>query len=66
MDGAFAGAAAAPTPNAQVPTAPMRAVVDDTVSMAIPVSGGGRLGWWLVPVVVVLAVLAGVLIAWLL
>jgi serine/threonine-protein kinase len=66
MDGAFAGAAAAPVPSAQAATLPMRAV-DDTVDMVIPVGGGGaaRLGWWLVPVVVVIAVLAGVMIAWL-
>jgi len=66
MDGAFAGAATAPVPSAQAATVPMR-VVDDTVDMVIPVGGGGaaRLGWWLVPVVVVLAVLAGVMIAWL-
>jgi serine/threonine-protein kinase len=66
MDGAFAGAAAAPVPIAQAPTVPMRAVAEDTVDMVIPVVGGGgtRLGWWLVPVVVVVAILLGVLIAW--
>jgi hypothetical protein len=64
--GAAAGAAAAPVPSVQAPTVPMRAVVDNTVDMVIPVGGGGtRLGWWLVPIVVVVAVLAGVLIAWL-
>jgi serine/threonine-protein kinase len=65
MDGAFGSAAAAPASAAQAPTVPMRAVADNTVDMVIPVGGGARMGWWLVPVVVVLAVMAGVLIAWL-
>lgn len=66
MDGAFAGAVAAPASSGLPPTAPMRAVSDDTVDMIVPVGGSSsRLGWWLVPVVVVVAVLAGVLIAWL-
>jgi 2-keto-3-deoxy-galactonokinase len=35
-------------------------------SMLMPAGmPSSRLGWWLVPVVVVVAILAGVLIAWL-
>jgi hypothetical protein len=81
MDGAFAGAAAGlgPTPTVSehvapaVPagvgafaTAPMSArgtMPDVAVPAGVP--GSSRLGWWLVPVVVVVAILAGVLIAWL-
>jgi hypothetical protein len=35
------------------------------VAMPAGVPSSSRLGWWLVPVVVVVAILAGVLIAWL-
>jgi len=81
MDGAFAsaaaGAAAAPAKTISEPlaqpvtaggsfaTAPMSArgtMPDVAVPAGVPVS---RLGWWLVPVVVVVAILAGVIIAWL-
>jgi serine/threonine protein kinase len=81
MDGAFAGAAvaAAPLPTLSEPmvpavspagggayaTAPMSArgtMPDVAMPAGVPVT---RFGWWLVPVVVVVAILAGVLIAWL-
>jgi hypothetical protein len=77
MDGAFAGAAA---PAAAAPasaaaggggsfvTAPMsaRGTMPDDSMLTVPAGmPSSRLGWWLVPVVVVVAILAGVLIAWL-
>lgn len=65
MDGAFAGSGGVPMPIPQGSTASMHAVGENTVDMVVPVGGGTRFGWWLVPVVVVLAILAGVLIAWL-
>jgi hypothetical protein len=81
MDGAFVGATAGPgpTPTISEPiapavpagvgafaTAPMsaRGTMPD-VGAPAGVPGSSRLGWWLVPVVVVVAILAGVLIAWL-
>lgn len=67
MDGAFAQAAAAP-PGRGVPiTAPMAAMPDgeDLVVAGLPgPRSRGGVGWWLVPVVVLVAVLLGVLIAW--
>ncbi|HVW23962.1 MAG TPA: serine/threonine-protein kinase [Polyangiaceae bacterium] len=81
MDGAFAGAAAAavPAPTLSEPiaqsvpagggsfaTAPMsaRGTMPDVAAVPAGVPSS-RLGWWLVPVVVVVAILLGVLIAWL-
>jgi serine/threonine-protein kinase len=70
MDGAFAGANQAGPPSAtRVPTAPMS--VRDVqgggdVAVAIPGAvSTSRVGWWLVVVVVAVAVIAGALIAWL-
>jgi serine/threonine protein kinase len=74
MDGAFAGAAAAPAAapagagGGSFVTAPMsaRGTMPDDSALALPAGvPASKLGWWLVPVVVVLAILAGVLIAWL-
>jgi serine/threonine protein kinase len=74
MDGAFAAAApAGPAPHSAAAgggsfvTAPMSArgtMPDDSMLMPAGMPSS-RLGWWLVPVVVVVAILAGVLIAWL-
>lgn len=71
MDGAFAHGAAHSAPHASarnVPiTAPMsaRSAADDPPDPGgIPgVNGSSRLGWWLVPVVVVVAVVLGIVIA---
>jgi serine/threonine protein kinase len=71
MDGAFAHAAphASTRPGRNVPnTAPMsaRSGGGDTAELdVIPGVGGGtsRIGWWLVPVVVVVAVVLGIIIA---
>lgn len=72
MDGAFAAAAPAnPAPAAgagSFVTAPMsaRGTLPDDSTLALPAGlPSSRLGWWLVPVVVVVAILVGVLIAWL-
>ncbi|HVU04706.1 MAG TPA: serine/threonine-protein kinase [Polyangiaceae bacterium] len=61
MDGAFAGAGH----GGNAPTAPMsaRAELDDPGAPAGVPTGPARVGWWIVPVVVVVAVLLGVLIA---
>jgi serine/threonine-protein kinase len=64
MDGAFAQAAAPPPGS----TVPMHAVPDSGADMAVAVPRGvpgSRLGWWVVPVVVLAAVVLGVVIAWL-
>jgi serine/threonine protein kinase len=77
MDGAFAHAGAsaqavgavAPASAAAAPpiTAPMSMRTSD---MAIPGAVAGlptnKVGWWLIPVVVVVAILLGVIIAWML
>jgi serine/threonine-protein kinase len=80
MDGAFAGAAAAVAPmpamvgaaplgGGSYATAPMsaRGTMPDDSALSGPAGlpGSSKLGWWIVPVVVVVAILAGVLIAWL-
>jgi serine/threonine-protein kinase len=71
MDGAFQHAAASgPT----APTGPMSARLPITAPMSMRTDPGdsaiaglpaSKVGWWLVPVVVVVAILLGVLIAWL-
>ncbi|HEX4475229.1 MAG TPA: protein kinase [Polyangiaceae bacterium] len=60
-------AAAAGSAGAQGVTAAMRSVgVDEPASSyGVPGVSRAKIGWWLVPVVVVVAVLAGVAIAWL-
>ena len=74
MDGAFQQAASGTAPtgpmSAHSPiTAPM-SMRTDPGDMAVPSSAvaglpASKVGWWLVPVVVVVAILLGVLIAWL-
>jgi serine/threonine-protein kinase len=67
MDGAFAGANHAGPPSAtRVPTEPMSVRDVGDVAVAVPATvPTSRVGWWLVAVVVAVAVLAGALIAWL-
>jgi len=67
MDGAFAGAAPPSGSSAgTIPTAPMSIrSTDGDVALAVPTGlPASRMGWWLVAVVVALAVIAGALIAW--
>ncbi len=66
MDGAFAGSAGAVAPPAaRVPIAPVSANPASFANDEVRLAGlqSSRVGWWLVPVVVAVAVIAGILIA---